>query len=77
MTIFGKTRSFPIISVRLSRASGRSWWRNGGELGGFIGDFMRFGGQLRGFGGAVFWGLGIGLVWLGDGLDVGGWIFKW
>ena len=51
VAILGKSRSFPLISVHLSRAQGRLWRRMGVEWAGFGGDVDGFGGQLGGFGG--------------------------
>ena len=48
--ILAKSRSFPLISVHLSRAGMRDVGANGGGLGGFGGDIGGFGGRLRGFG---------------------------
>ena len=53
VAILAKTRSFPLISVHLSRALGWDLGVNGGGEGGFGGDIHGFGGHLRGFGGAA------------------------
>ena len=58
--IFGKSRSFPLISVHLSRALGWVVGANGGGLGGFGGDIRGFGGPVRGFVGAEFGSSGFG-----------------
>ena len=47
--ILAKCRSFPLISVHLSRALGWVVAVNGGGLDGFGGDIGGFGGPLRGF----------------------------
>ncbi len=47
---FGKSRSFPLISVHLSRTLGWDLGVNGGGLSGFGGDIGGFGGPVRGFG---------------------------
>ena len=46
--IFGKSRSFPLIFVYLSRALGWVLGVVGGGLGGFGGDIGGFGGPVRG-----------------------------
>ena len=71
--ILAKSRSFPLISVHLSRALGWDMGVNGGGLGLFGGDIGGFGGRLRGFEGALLavfgrghWtahGLGGGRIW--------------
>ena len=48
MAISGETRSYPLISVYMSRALG---WDVGADWAGFGGDDGGFGGYLRGFGG--------------------------
>ena len=54
--ILGKSRSFPLIYVHLSRALGQEVEVNGGGLGGIGGDIDGFGGLVGGFGGAAFGG---------------------
>ena len=51
--IFGKSRSFPLISANLSKAVGGSWGRDGGGEGIFGGDFIGFSGLAGGFGGTA------------------------
>ncbi len=56
MVIFCKSRSFPFISVYLSRALGWDVGANGGVEGDFGGDMYGFVGSVEGFGRAAFGG---------------------
>ena len=47
---FRKSRSFPLISVRLSRALGREVGKMGAARAVLEGDIDGFGGQMSGFG---------------------------
>ena len=70
--ILAKSRSFPLISVHLSRALGWVVGANGGGEGGFGGDIGGFGGRVKGFGRAVSWSSVFGCGhWDGSG-DGGG-----
>ncbi len=52
--IFGKSRSFPLVSAHLSRAVRWVVGLDGGGEGGFGGDNHGFGGPVSGFGEAAF-----------------------
>ncbi len=54
VVILGKSRSFPLIFVHLSRASEWDVGMNGGSAGSFGGENDGFGGPVGGFGGAAF-----------------------
>ena len=63
MGIIGKSRSFPLISVHLSRTLGQVVAVNGGGLAGFGGDIGGFGGRVSGFGTwALGWLAGYGIA---------------
>ena len=75
--ILAKSRSFPLISVYLSRAGMCDMGVNGGGLGCFGGDIGGFGGLMGGFRGAMFtvFERGHGMArGLGDGLDLVYWL---
>ena len=58
--IFWKSRSFPFISVRLSRGLGWDVGVNGGVEGGFGGEIHGFVVPVGAFGGAAFVGKVLG-----------------
>ena len=70
-TIFWIFRSYPLISVHLSRALGWLVGVNGGGEGGFGGDMGGFDGQVRGFERAAVW-RGVLGRWHWDGSRGGG-----
>ena len=59
--ILAKSRSFPLISVHLSRTLGWVVGANGGGEGGFGGDIGDFGGPVRAFGRASLGILDVGI----------------
>ena len=71
--ILAKSRSFPLISVYLSRALGRDVAVNGGGLGGFGGEIGGFGWPVRGLEerrlGVRMWALGWLGGWRRDGIE--------
>ena len=79
VAILGKSRSFPLISVYLSRAGSRWREQNGGGAGEFGGDIGGFGGQVGGFGGRRLGvrclDVDIGMAReMGGGMDLGYWL---
>ena len=76
--ILAKSRSFPLISVHLSRALGWDMGVNGGGLGLFGGDIGGFGGHLRGLGERCLRCLDVGIGRLTACVAVGfGVLVKW
>ena len=70
MAIFADSRSFPLISTHLSRAGSGVAGLNGVRERRFGGVISVFGGQMGGFGGAMFTVFGSG-HWMARGLSGG------